>query len=372
MKKKGLVVVYDPHNLYQFLWYYSSYGLDKEWTALCLPNGNKGEYMSSFCQKSGVFEIVISSKDSFLEKSMLKKLGVFLKMFFSYIVGKRTQLCKRLICNYVDIEDYSTLCVMTDVGIVSGMVVALGKEKEVVIFEDGIGDYAFRDNKFHFRYLKNPFDFMGFCLAKMGYSNPGHYFELETTSFCTKYSSHPEKMFYQKYKEHKQLYNYEKTDLAILNKICDCTYSEYNPDEIDKYDAIVFTEAFNVYNADVEWIKNKVYDFLNSRYSNVLFKKHPLDTADYKIEKSFNVEVMSSEVPGEVIIPHLKGKDIYFMGMSSLLMYMTQYKENISFFYFKTVYENNKSDGYLNYFSKEYMTEYIKNFEYDSNQMIFL
>jgi hypothetical protein len=55
-KKKGLAVIYDPHNVYQFLWYYCTYGKDIEWYALCLPNSYKGEYLSNECKKMNIFK----------------------------------------------------------------------------------------------------------------------------------------------------------------------------------------------------------------------------------------------------------------------------------------------------------------------------
>ena len=62
LESKGLILVYDPHNLYQFLWYYCTYGKDMKWDALCLPNEGKGEYMSAYCKRVGIFEQVYSDE----------------------------------------------------------------------------------------------------------------------------------------------------------------------------------------------------------------------------------------------------------------------------------------------------------------------
>ena len=61
--KKGLAVIYDPHNVYQFLWYYCTYGKDIEWSALCLPNSYKGEYLSEPCRKLGIFKKIYRDTD---------------------------------------------------------------------------------------------------------------------------------------------------------------------------------------------------------------------------------------------------------------------------------------------------------------------
>ena len=76
-KKKGVVLVYNPHNLHQFLWYYCTYGKEYSWTAISLPNGYKGEYMSSYCEKSGIFEKVIKSSLNFQTMSAKEKLPFF-------------------------------------------------------------------------------------------------------------------------------------------------------------------------------------------------------------------------------------------------------------------------------------------------------
>ena len=54
--KRGLAVFYDPHNVYQFLWYYCTYGQDMDWDALCLPNSFQGEYVSEWAEKLGIFK----------------------------------------------------------------------------------------------------------------------------------------------------------------------------------------------------------------------------------------------------------------------------------------------------------------------------
>ena len=58
--KKGLAVFYDPHNVYQFLWYYCTYGGgNMEWSALCLPNSFLGDQVSEFCKKLDIFKKII-------------------------------------------------------------------------------------------------------------------------------------------------------------------------------------------------------------------------------------------------------------------------------------------------------------------------
>ena len=168
-KRKGIALIYDPHNLYQFLWYYCTYGDEYEWTALCLPNGAKGEYMSVYCEKSGIFDEIIRDKDgAFLTMSLRQRLVVFGQMFWYAIRGMQKKYCKRLVGKYINDEEYDIAVVLTDVGIVSGAFIALSDEKRVVILEDGMGDYFERSNRSLLKNLFNPYDWQGFLLAKMG------------------------------------------------------------------------------------------------------------------------------------------------------------------------------------------------------------
>ena len=93
---KGLAIIYDPHNLYQFLWYYCNKGKIKEWDALCLPNGYKGEYMHTFCEESGVFSKIYKYDTDFSNMSGMKKIKVILSMFGHFIIGKHKEFCKKL------------------------------------------------------------------------------------------------------------------------------------------------------------------------------------------------------------------------------------------------------------------------------------
>lgn len=66
----------------------------------------------------------------------------------------------------VPIDSFELAVVLTDVGIVSGAYIGLGKNKRVVILEDGYGDYAERSNKYIQSHLFNLTDWQGYFVSK--------------------------------------------------------------------------------------------------------------------------------------------------------------------------------------------------------------
>ena len=100
-EKRGLVIVYDPHSLQQFVWYYCTYGQDIKWDALCLPNGYKGAYMDTYCVRTGVFENVFKGETDYLEMPFINKVALFLKIFGYYVIGNRKKCSNEILLSYV-------------------------------------------------------------------------------------------------------------------------------------------------------------------------------------------------------------------------------------------------------------------------------
>ena len=194
---KGLLIVYNPHNLLEFIWYYHTNKEAREltWDALCLPSGPNGQYMAPYCEKCGIFENVFSDSFAYSDGPVLKQLTLFLKMFGYFIVGQRKRFCKKILNKYIDPDSYKQFAVLSDFGIVSGAV--LGAGLNTVIFEDGAADYEPRKNSNIFGDILNPFRIKGFLLAKMGYSNSAYFYPLRTTKNCIKYNSYPDKVPYR-------------------------------------------------------------------------------------------------------------------------------------------------------------------------------
>lgn len=370
-KKKGIAVIYDPHNLYQFIWYYATYGKEYEWTALCLPNGYKGEYMSSFCEKTGIFEKIIRDEQVYLNASIKTKAKEFMKMCFYAATRRQKRYCKKLVSKYVDINQYEIAVVLTDVGIVSGAFIGLGEEKRIVILEDGMGDYAERPKGYIRKHLFNPFDIQGYLVAKMGYANPAHYYPLKTTRYCEKFCSNPEQMLYREYKVIKQLFEYTNTDKKLFDCIIENVYTEIQTCDFQKADAIIFTNRLYDFGDNVEPYIEKFENYVNSHYENIILKRHPRDETKYKFDENVKVQEISNSIPAEVLLPYISNMNVLFMLTSSILLYMHAYRYQPTFLYFKGLHEQNlKEKTYLKYMTREVMNDYLEKFDLKDSPVI--
>ena len=76
-------------------------------------------------------EIFVS--DSFQDAGAIEQIKMFFGMFCYSITGQHDKYCKKLVKKYVNIEDYDTVVVLTDIGVVTGAFIGLGKYKNIVI-----------------------------------------------------------------------------------------------------------------------------------------------------------------------------------------------------------------------------------------------
>ena len=373
MSKKGLAVIYDPHNVYQFLWYYCTYGKDIEWSALCLPNSYKGEYLSEPCKKLGVFKTIFRDTQQFDSMSLKKRLLIFLKMFFYALVGKQKKFSRNFINKFIGNYDFDTAVVLTDVGLVSGLFLTLAPEKEIIILEDGMGDYEAREWKNIFKSFSRFYDVQGFILSLLGYSNIGHYFPLKTTKNCIKFCSHPDKMLYRKYKDIKLLFDFTDTYINLFKQLLSKIYIGIEEYFSDKKDLILFTTPLNDLTPNKEKYNKKVEHYINNYYKgrSILIKKHPRDISIYSFDKSITVTEIDNAIPAEVLLPFLKDMEIIFYGHSSTNLYLVSFGYNPSFFYFNGLDEESKAGNSLcKYRSKKDFKERLKFFELEKSKVI--
>ena len=370
-KKRGLVIVYDPHNLQQFIWYYCTYGKEIVWDALCLPNSGKGTYMTSYCEKAGIFSKIMTEDTEPLTMPFKKKIKYFIQMFLYYIVGKRKQCCKKILNEYVEkVENYDVLATICDSGFVSGLLALLGEEKEVIYFDDGAGDYCPRHRwksptlKFSFSYVQ------GLLLARMGYSCHGRFY-FEPTKYCYKYSAVTDKMQYRNYKKMYDL-DISKTDLLMYNTILNTVYPEIRKIDFSSIDVVFFPDSTCVFTNNYLKYDNACSCYIGERYKSVLLKRHPRDFSSIEFGEDVKVQEVDSRIPAELLFSFLGGKKIFFSYVSSIIIFMNPYNYQYSILYLNDLYEENSSDESANvkYFSKKEFREYCDKFSEGNYEII--
>lgn len=367
MSKKGLAVIYDPHNLYQFLWYYCTYGKDIEWYALCLPNSYKGEYLSKECKKLNIFKEIYTDSVPFDSLPFRKKISLFFQMLIYALIGRQKKFASNFISPYIKDLSFDTAVILTDIGFISGMFCLFGKEKEIVILEDGMGDYEDRKYINIFKHLKNFYDIQGFFLSLLRYSSPSHYFPLYTSKNCIKFCSHPEKMKYKKYKEMRVLFDMNNTDLELFKHFIYMLYPNIKDYFSENKQVILFTTPLSDYVTNTKPYVNLIEEYINKNYSDIIVKKHPRDNANYNF--SNGVIEIPQQIPAEVLLPFLGKMKILFMETSALNLYISSFGYIPYFFYFNTLFEDNKieKDILSKYYTKDELADKLNYYNFDGN-----
>jgi len=332
--KKGLAIIFDPHNLYQFLWYYCTYEQEYEWDALCLPNGANGTYMEEYCSKAGIFKNVFKNDLEFINMSIFEQIRYFATMVGYACVHKQKKWCYKLLKQIIDIDQYECIEILTDSGIVPGAVMQMD-DKRILMLEDGGGDYP---DKYRFVPLSEIFDYRqwrNFLLASMGYSCPGHRYILKTTKNCEKFSSRIENMPYRDFKSINRLYDMKHTDVGLLEQINERVYGNIDVKRIKDADAVLFTENLHDFTEEhhAEYIKKIVSYIEGYGAKNVLLKRHPRDVEEYNFSASVDVFEVEPSYPAEILLPYLKDKIVYFFCASSLALYINDTDNDVVFLY---------------------------------------
>ena len=366
---KGLAIIYDPHNLYQFLWYYCTYGSEKKWDVLCLPNGFKGQYMDSYCRKCGVFENIYCDDKDFLAVPLGQQLKIFLQMLGHAIIGQQKRFCRKFLNKYINTDEYDEINVMTDVGLVSGLAIGLGSQKKVVIMEDGTGDYLTRSYKNIFKNFFSLHAWKGFILSLLGYSNPGHYFPLRSTKNCIKYSSHPEIMKYNKYISNHKLYDFNNTNMHLFETCVAGIYGNMNNYNFDNYDTVLFTERLDDFFNNPKPYQKLLEDYISNNSKRILIKKHPRDEANYTFGNNVIADCFDQSIPAEVMLPYLNNKTLFFIPYSSIMLYLNGTNNSICSLYFDNIVTD-KQSNFAEYPSKEKLKNEIESYGLSNYRII--
>lgn len=338
--KRGLVIVYDPHTLQQFAWYYYTHGKDVKWDALCLPDGYKGAYMVPYCQRSELFETVMSGKIDYLALPLKEKAKLFGTMVVYFLAGKREKCAKKILNTYVeDIDAYDEILSICDTGFISGLCAMLGKDRKVAYLDDGLGDYNSR-TKWSNTYKKTSSTYwQSLLLTRMGYSCKGRFY-FEPTKYCYKYSAVTSEMKYRNYKEMSD-FDMTNTDVEGYNEALRKAYPEIETINFDEIDAVFFSDNLEVFSSNYQEYYDKCASYVGERHKKVLLKRHPRDGATYNFGPDVKVVEVDNAIPAEIILPYLEGKKIYFTIFSSIIIFMQQYKYKYKVFYSDKMYQEN-------------------------------
>lgn len=361
---RGLVVIYDPHSLQQFLWYYCTYGKDVRWDALCLPNGYKGTYMHTYCETAGVFENVMIGETDYMNMSWAKKIILFIVMFWYYITFRRESFCEKVLNQYVgDINVYEELVCICETGFVSGLMALLGKRKKVSYFDDGLGEYCER-SRWRSPYIKSPLIGMqGMVLALMGYGCKGRFY-FSPTRYCYKYSAVTKEMLYTNYKKMLDI-DFQNTDIKLYEAILQSVYPGLEDIDVENVEAIFFTEDLDCFSpSNYQKYASMCAKYIGKRHKSVILKRHPKDFAKYDFGEDVIVKEINNEIPAELLLGLINNKRIYFNFFSSIIIFMQAYKYDFELLYMNELLgENLKSASCkAEYYTKDNIEELCKRF----------
>ncbi len=344
-KKKALAVVAGPYRFYQVLWLYTQFQ-DYEWDLLLLPFGNSDKVLNQLYSSSvalNIFRRVLVSKMTGSKSTNIEQIAMMMKMCFFFFIGQKKQLMKRLIDSQIGRDDYDLFFIGCEYSIIEGAIIGLSDSINVVIFEEGLGDYLPKKNvpKFSGREL------VSYIVSKMGYFSPYAYFELKNTKYCTKYSSLPQLMDHGRYKEIKKLFTNSKNNTLFKDLIKNSF--ETDTDIISQYDVIFFTSTLDLHIKDSQAQIERLHQWFLSNYKGkrILIKKHPRDDEQY-IWDDLDCEFYKGEVPAELFLGFIENHQIVSMGVSTVLLSLLGRTNSIRIIQFKDIhgyYEENINDA---------------------------
>lgn len=325
---KGLVVIYDPHALMQFLQFYCMEKSDIEWDALCLPKENGEEEMHRYCESTGLFNKIFSGNVEYMSIQLIDKLKMFIKMFIFYVFGRRRLFCEKEINKYVDdIMQYDVLVGNTESGLITGMLSSFAKEKRVVYFEDGTADYSIKRKKWKTIFKWNTLiNLEGVILSRLGYCCKGYCY-FEPTKYCEKYATNKKLLSYTNYKRITD-FEFRQDENLFLQQLVEKTWSELKNIDIIKDSAILFTDPLieDYHNqTDINDFIKKCFMKITDEHENIIIKRHPRDNLDYGAILNDNYKEINRDIPAEMLFPFIQGCDCYFFGPCSVILGMRSY-----------------------------------------------
>ena len=333
-KRRGLAIIYDPNSLRQFIWYKFNVENDTEWDALCFPYGANNIRMEIYCKKADIFKKIYVGEEDYFNMSLVPKMKLFLLLLFFYLIGSQNRIIKRVLNEYVgDVERYDVYVANSDTGLISGMVANFGDCKDVIYLEDGAFDYKER-HKWTCTYKTFSFGYwQGLFMSKMGYCAKGRFY-FKPTKHTIKYCTSEKNMRYRNYKSILEFRKFtddaeDRNYTSILEKL----YPELKEYDFKDVDMILFTFPLDDLTSKPEKYNKKIEDYISVNNKKIMLKKHPRDTHKYNFSDCECIEI-DKRVPGEVILPFIKGKRTAFTIPCSIMLSMSDYEYDMEIIYF--------------------------------------
>lgn len=340
--KKALAIVAGPYRFYQMLWLYTRFP-ELEWSILLLPYGKGDKIVKDLYAKSeslGIFHRIYVSKMVGQDSGVLEQFGIVAKMCLYYLCGRKKTLMRKLVLSQTDKDEFDVFFIGCEYSVIEGAVIGLADEKEVYIFEEGLGDYLQRKKRPSFSVK----EIASYLVSKMGYFSPYTLFELEKLSLCVKYASLPDLLMKRNYKEVRPLFAETGENEGQYKELLDRIYTV--PKKLIEENDVIFLTApwdWNLEKKDHYLEKIHQWLTLNYRDKRIMIKKHPRDQEQYEwsdLTRSF----LPENIPAEILVEYLQDKIVVMMNVSTTILSLLAKTEAITVFQFDDIhgeYERN-------------------------------
>ena len=334
-KKQAVAVIFSNVNLYDFLWYYATYGKEYEWTAITEYYVSSDVELSKECEKTGIFKKVVFYEVNTKHMSNFRKAIEFLKTTAYYMAGKKDRYCKKLIAGCVD--DYDLAVVANPYELLHGAFISQSAEKQIVILEDGGNDRKETSHKWKRSNggIDIVYNIVGYLWSKMGYCDIGNRYELDSCRNCIKYSVMPEQIKHRTYKNVFQIHDNTHTDMELFKRLIKNWCGDLLPERLCA-EAILYTGPMNDLFENYEEMKHRVENYINEncRGKKILLKKHPRDTYEYAFDDTVDVTEIPASVPAELLRDAMDANIYLFEFLSSTLDSYAIKRDQVKVFFF--------------------------------------
>lgn len=337
IKKQALAVVAGPYRFYQILWLYTQF-TEYQWSILLLPYGNNSRVIMdihSKCVQLGIFKNIYHSSMVGQNSGKGEQICIILQMLLYFIVGKRKNLMKKIIFSQTQYQEFDAYFIGCEYSIIEGAIIGISDEKDVYIFEEGLGDYLTR-KKYPSLSLK---EILCFIVCKMGYFSPHTYFELKKINHCTKYASLPELLSDRKFKSVIQLFEGDGISKQKYKNILNTIYS-FSYEVIKECDVVFFTSPWDWDIDKKNEYFEKMHKWMKEKYKGkkICIKRHPRDNENY-LWADLDCIFLEDHVPAEILVNEIKkNQEVIMMGTSTILLSILSKTDNINIFRFKSIH----------------------------------